>query len=69
MNDAKGSYSCSSELNPPPFNEFGEYGAHNLCDKDFSTAWVEGVEGNGIGESINIGIGNELKDYIFFVNG
>lgn len=69
MNDAKGSYSCSSELNPPPFNEFGEYGAHNLCDKDFSTAWVEGVEGNGIGESINIGIGNELKDYMFFVNG
>lgn len=69
MNDAKGSYSCSSELNPPTFMEFGEYGAHNLCDKDFSTAWVEGVEGNGIGESINIGIGNELKDYLFFVNG
>jgi len=68
MNDAKGSYSCSSELNPPPFMEFGEYGAYNLCDRDFSTAWVEGVEGKGIGETKKIGISNEMKDYMFFVS-
>lgn len=32
----------------------GDYDVHNLTDEDYSTAWVEGVEGTGIGESITI---------------
>ena len=30
------------------------YDPNNMIDFDLSTAWVEGVKGNGIGESINI---------------
>lgn len=32
------------------------YKGANICDGDISTAWVEGVEGNGIGEWIKIDI-------------
>lgn len=32
----------------------GDYDVHNLTDEDFSTAWVEGVEGVGIGECVTI---------------
>ena len=32
----------------------GDYDVHNLTDEDYSTAWVEGIEGTGIGESITI---------------
>ena len=28
------------------------YGATNICDKNLATAWVEGVDGDGIGEKV-----------------
>lgn len=62
LRSAMGLHSVSSELNEVnPFEELGEYGAHNLFDKDSSTAWVEGVKGDGIGESVYIGI-NEIPE-------
>ncbi|MQY79630.1 MAG: hypothetical protein GH151_10635 [Bacteroidetes bacterium] len=70
LRDAMGLNLSSSELDEVnPFEDLGKYGAHNLFDRDFSTAWVEGVEGNGIGESVYIGIGKELKDYLYVANG
>ena len=68
--DAMGIHLSSSELDDgTQFEDLGKYGAHNLFDRDFSTAWVEGVEGSGIGESVYIGIGKELKDYLYVANG
>lgn len=32
----------------------GDYDVHNLTDDDYSTAWVEGSEGVGMGENITI---------------
>jgi len=47
----------------------GDYSKDNLFDNDFSTAWVEGVNGQGVGQKIEI----ELADYrlgaISIVNG
>jgi len=34
-----------------------------------TTAWVEGVKGNGIGESVYIGMGDMLNEKICIVNG
>ena len=58
------------------------YGADNLIDGDISTAWVEGVEGDGIGESItiylkektwvhgvNISGGYQANKHLYVVNG
>jgi len=70
LRSAMGLHSVSSELDEVnPFEELGEYGAHNLFDKDGSTAWVEGVKGDGIGESVYIGMGDRLNEIICIVNG
>ncbi|MBE9509254.1 MAG: hypothetical protein IMY71_00125 [Bacteroidetes bacterium] len=70
LNSAMGLHSVSSELDEVnPFEELGEYGAHNLFDKDAATAWVEGVKGDGIGESVYIGMGDRLNEKICIVNG
>lgn len=48
---------ASSSLSDPngdeedPYNNW-RYGAQNILDKNMETAWVEGVEGSGIGEFI-----------------
>lgn len=60
-------YKSSSELNPP-VQGFGKYGAHNLFDDNVKTAWAEGVNGNGINESIKFIIQKKLKK-IQIVNG
>jgi len=65
-----GFHNCSSELDPvDPFEGIGNYGTHNLLDKNPSTAWVEGVEGDGIGETVTIEAGETLKEAIIFRNG
>lgn len=33
-----------------------DYSAWNVSDRDFTTAWVEGVSGDGVGESITISV-------------
>lgn len=38
-----------------------KYGAVNLFDGDFSTAWVEGVKGDGVGESVFISVPYNCK--------
>lgn len=61
---------ASSELNPvDPFEGPGEYGAHNLFDRDLNTAWVEGVEGYGTGEYIITEAGTQLPSVITIHNG
>jgi len=50
------SYSATSSL---PAIEDNSYGPENVDDIDPSTAWVEGVEGWGIGESITV----EFQEY------
>ncbi len=64
-------YSSSSELDEvdPYEGGFGKYSVINVLDKDPTTAWVEGVSGYGIGESIIIGIGDTLPDIISLRNG
>lgn len=54
-------FSCSSFLKP---SNVADYKPGNICDFDQSTAWVEGVEGDGIGEWVAIYLGRleELKD-------
>ena len=42
--------SCSSSLPEPQYNVY--HVAENLIDSDTGTAWVEGVEGQGIGEFV-----------------
>lgn len=37
------------------------YGAANLCDGNYETAWVEGVKGTGIGETITLHL-NEVSN-------
>lgn len=70
LRSAMGLHSVSSELDEVnPFVELGKYGAHNLFDKDSSTAWVEGVKGDGIGESVYVGMGDRLNEIICIVNG
>ena len=70
VNTVYGYYSTSSELDAvDPFEGLGNYGGHNLLDRNHATAWVEGVEGDGIGEIFTIGIGEELKENIYILNG
>jgi hypothetical protein len=70
LRSAMGLYLASSELDDgSPFDELGEYGAHNLFDMDGTTAWVEGVKGDGIGESVYVGMGDRLNEIICIVNG
>ncbi len=70
LNTIGGYYASTSELNEPdPYEAPGVYGAHNLFDGDPSTAWVEGVDGEGISESVTLAIGKEPGDYIYITNG
>lgn len=47
-----------------------DYNADNLFDGDITTAWVEGVDGVGIGETIVIDLGEKQKvSGLAFVNG
>ncbi len=69
--DGKTFYYESSELEDPKaeYGDIGKYSAAWLFDKDVSTAWVEGVKGDGIGEYILIGLKNTLPDKIHINNG
>lgn len=65
-----GYYATSSELDAvDPHEGLGKYGGYNLFDHDPATAWVDGVDGDGIGETFTIGIGEELKENIYVLNG
>jgi hypothetical protein len=67
---AYGFHTCSSELDAvDPFEGIGKYGPHNLLDADPATAWVEGVDGDGIGESVTIEAGETLEEAIIIRNG
>ncbi len=60
----------SSELDPvDPFEGTGKYGGHNLFDNDLSTAWVEGVAGQGKGEYVIFGTGEDFPGEIMIRNG
>lgn len=70
MQTVQGYYATSSELDAvDPFEGLGKYGGFNLFDRNPATTWVEGVDGDGIGETLTIGIGEQLKENIFIVNG
>lgn len=56
-------YGASSVL-----DEASRYNCQNAFDMDPETAWVEGIEGAGIGESIWIGV-KELPEALGFING
>lgn len=59
--DESNYYSISSDLINSSSNlkqqGNNSYGVENLADDYFSTAWVEGVDGNGIGERIEFSYG------------
>ncbi len=62
---------ASSELPNPnqgdePLNR--KYGVANLFDGDFTTPWVEGVDGNGVGQHIYVSIPEDCKT-INILNG
>ena len=62
----------SSEIEDLTVEEWGDigiYSAYQLFDKNLTTAWVEGVNGNGIGEYVLIGRNNDLPDKIHINNG
>jgi hypothetical protein len=70
MQSVHGYYATSSELDTvDPFEGLGKYGGFNLFDRNPATAWVEGVNGDGNGETFTIGMGDELKENIYVVNG
>jgi len=72
LNDGRTRYYGSSELEDLTVEEWGDigkYSAYQLFDKNLTTAWVEGVNGNGIGEYVLIGRGNDLPDKIHINNG
>lgn len=71
LRDAMGRvHIVSSELDEVnPFEGLGNYGGHNLFDKEGSTAWVEGEQGSGIGEYILFGIGKSTPDQMVILNG
>jgi len=48
-------FACSSFLKP---SKISSYGPENICDFDQSTAWVEGVKGDGVGEWVALYLGN-----------
>ena len=54
------SVATSSEL-PPANGKY--YGGFNLIDGQYETAWVEGVDGVGIGESITLHLDKEQQVY------
>ncbi|CAA6824671.1 MAG: Unknown protein [uncultured Aureispira sp.] len=51
-------------------NSAGRYQKSHLLDNDYKTAWVEGVEGDGIGQKIRFFFeGNSVPDVISIVPG
>ena len=54
--------SADASSNLPEAND-KKYDAANLVDGNYETAWVEGVDGTGIGESITLKLGEESKVY------
>jgi len=66
-----GSRHCSSELEPgdPWEGGPGKYNPGNLYDNDPVTAWVEGVEGYGVGEYFTADLGFMLPGKIEVRNG
>ncbi|MGM0667710.1 MAG: NADase-type glycan-binding domain-containing protein, partial [Bacteroidota bacterium] len=60
----------SSELDPvDPFEGPGRYGGHSLFDDDTTTAWVEGVEGQGTGEFIIFRAGEDFPEKLIIHSG
>lgn len=57
----KNRFGCSSFLKP---SKVSSYGPENICDLDQTTAWVEGLKGDGVGEWVAIYLGEieDLKD-------
>lgn len=64
-------YYGSSQLEDPEaeYGDIEKYSGYNLFDDDSITAWVEGVNSNGIGEYLLIGNENELPAKIQIRNG
>lgn len=59
---------CVSSILDPQYGN--RYGGSNLTDGDMSTAWVEGVAGDGEGQSIVLKFGGEREPSILrFANG
>lgn len=70
INDSLVYFIVSSELEPvDPFEGLGRYGGHRLFDDDTTTAWVEGVEGQGRGEYIIFSAGEPFPERLFIHNG
>ena len=59
-------FNMSSELNGGDPGKFGKYDIGHIIDKDISTAWVEGVKGDGIGEYILIATPEETRTINIF---
>lgn len=60
------SLNASSTLAP---EEKWDYKVENLFDNNYKTVWVEGSEGNGIGDYIEIELENFNIGYIGIING
>ncbi len=70
--DGEGGFYGSSEiedLNLEEWGDIGAYSAYQLLDKNVTTAWAEGVGGEGIGEYVLIGQENTLPEKIHINNG
>lgn len=61
-------FTATSELDDEQSNEMinYKYGAINLFDGNYTTAWVEGVKGDGSGESVYVVIPNNCKTINIF---
>lgn len=46
-----------------PASKDKSYAAENLIDNDYTTVWVEGASGDGIGETITVHLGKEQPVY------
>ena len=60
--------SASSVLPTDDLNKYN-YGPSNLFDNDYSTAWVEGVKGPGIGEWVEVDLDKVSISGIGIING
>lgn len=67
INGAKAKVWASSELKG---KTPGQYSVENLFDGDLKTAWVEGVDGNGVGEWVTIEFEEEqIIQSVEIING
>jgi len=70
INDSTVYFIVSSELEPvDPFEGLGRYGGHMLFDDDTTTAWVEGVGGQGKGEFILFSAGDAYPESLIIHSG